>query len=1000
MARAHSVFTVLLSFAGFGLALAMVEAEGRAHVARGQNGIMLLAALAAFYAAVLVNVFFHEGAHAACARACGFTVTHVRIGRGRAVYQRRLGNAIFSIHASPFGGSTGWRPGGTLVTRTKRAVVTLAGPLANLAVAGICWVARGYAPVILIPAACANALVFIVNVLPCPQGSKRDLPDDGWQLLQALFNTYWIRTLNGRMDLQERCQALERANRPSDAIRLLRQEIDQAEGDHPDAEAMLCARLLSYRRSGKEVDEGFQRSGRLFYDRRAHPVFRATALNGRAYMLALGGWPHLMPEAEWAVRDALLRYPQQVDMRETLALILVRLGRFDEAEPIAKSVLEELRRITPLARGAELGRLESGIAGTCCTLALLYAHTGRREEAIGEMLEARAQDPAYPLLSEVHELLYGARASTTADPRHGGCPRAALSPVAPAPAHAGGHAELTAPTQLPTPVRRGWAVPMLVEAAAGALLLAAVLCLLALAHPPTRFPDGVAVRFQVDMKRAVGQLGLLAVLVAGLSATALAVLRQPRTGARPLSKIRRRLAQCIPAAQLMVITPALVAFTVTSYTSTKPPTGAYQAVLITAAGIVIAADAAAVRLLSKGPLRIHAREFLSLFGWGTWALLAPLLLAGWLWPSSAASGRHVAWHYLWVAAPPQQAAGLPNLERTIDGLACPQAGACAVLISARGVSGQDETLKLARTTDGGAHWSVLGLPAGEARNLSGAGISCTRRWQCVVTTGAAQTVLDTPEGSNWIASHVPGSDFDGAPVCPAASQCYGVSEDRIKHSSDGGATWTSSPALPGTAGVEEPLNGIGCLSASVCAAYGTDGHGALVDVTTDGGRTWVRRGSDSRLQSVLAMSCPDARTCYALAYAPARPGARPSSPSVPLVLSSDGLGGPWTVLDVLPNRSWALSINCADRVHCLIVGAIAGDRTNAEPTPPPLVATVTGNAGRTWVQRAIPYSGTPSYGTLSCADTRRCAFAAQAPSGPMLISTLDAGQTWTGRPIP
>jgi hypothetical protein len=197
---------------------------------------------------------------------------------------------------------------------------------------------------------------------------------------------------------------LERTERRAKAIDRLRLQLDHAQGANPDVEAALCIRLLHPARSPDEISEGLERSRRLLDDRRGEPGMRAQALNARAYMLAFGGSRSRMPEAEQAVREALCRCPSSVGMHETLALVLVRLGRFDEAEPIITRVVEEVPEWRA-EHGTAPAETAKALAASRCTLALLYAGTERIGAARREVAEARSLDATFPLLKELDRIL-------------------------------------------------------------------------------------------------------------------------------------------------------------------------------------------------------------------------------------------------------------------------------------------------------------------------------------------------------------------------------------------------------------------------------------------------------------------------------------------------------------------------------------------------------------------------------------------------------------------
>ena len=404
---AHSVISwaAFIGIAFYAMPHLLATATRNPLLSQQSSSVLTGPELFAFYVSLIVGVIVHECSHAACATRVGFTVSQIRLGTGPILYKRRVRGLVAVVQLVPFGGLTVWRPGTTRVTTAKRAAVAAAGPLSNLVLAALFWAARSYQAEIAIPAACANLLLFIENVAPRPYSRTSGTANDGWQVLMNLTNSHWARSHARRIDLVNRCGAPARNGRTSEVLGRLRLEIEEAGGDYPDAEALLCTALLSVRESQAHISEGFERSSRLVRDQRAFPVLRAMALNNRAYMLAVGGWPNLMGEAEWAARAALQRSPTNASMLGTLALVLVRLGRFDEAEAIANKIVHQRLQAISSTSGAELVELRRSLAANRCTLALLYAHTNRRDAAWRELVEARSLDAACVLVPELERVL-------------------------------------------------------------------------------------------------------------------------------------------------------------------------------------------------------------------------------------------------------------------------------------------------------------------------------------------------------------------------------------------------------------------------------------------------------------------------------------------------------------------------------------------------------------------------------------------------------------------
>lgn len=401
LASAHLVFSwaALAVIVWYGMPRLIAAQVGPGQVL--QPGTIYLA----FYAALLAGVCLHEGAHALCARVFHFTVPSVRIGSGPLLLRGRIGGTSVTLHLIPFSGLTSWHPGLSEVTTTRRALIAACGPIANLCLAAIAWSLRTHHPDLAVPAACANLLLFIQNILPRPPANANRTPNDGWQIFKNLSGSHSAKTHLRRLELTARCGAFTGAESHEQAVAYLRAEIALGDGDDPDAEAMLCRYLLEPGGSPEAIKEGFERSSRLLRDRRAAPRTRASALEKRAYMLAVGGWPQLMEEAEWTARESLRFLPGNPNAIGTLGLVLLRLGRLEEAEPIINTAIERHLRTSANADATMSVSVSRSLATTRCALGLLYAQTARHDAATHELAHAHALDSTCPLLPELERAL-------------------------------------------------------------------------------------------------------------------------------------------------------------------------------------------------------------------------------------------------------------------------------------------------------------------------------------------------------------------------------------------------------------------------------------------------------------------------------------------------------------------------------------------------------------------------------------------------------------------
>jgi hypothetical protein len=403
---AHSALSLALAVLAMWVVLPHLIASADPEATLGRpRGYLPGVALLAFYAWLVVGVTVHEGAHAACAKGSGFLVTQIRLGCGRVIARRTVGRTLVSLHLFPFGGLTAWAPGTRAVRLSQRAGIASAGPLANLALGVLLLGLRAHAPDITAAGACANLLLFLGNAVPRPPSQNAPVANDGWQILKSLTKSHWALNHARRWQLQASIVALGGGERTTEVASYLRSAIDASGGDYPDAEALLAMFLLAPSSTKAQIAEGFARSEGLLCDARAHPMWRACALNNRAYLIALAGWPHLMPEAEALAREALRWRPTDPSISGTLALVLVRLGRDAEAAALACEVIEKRLGAMRTATGPALQQHNRSLASNRCTLALLHARAGSVDAARRELAVARSLDPQCLLVAELDRLL-------------------------------------------------------------------------------------------------------------------------------------------------------------------------------------------------------------------------------------------------------------------------------------------------------------------------------------------------------------------------------------------------------------------------------------------------------------------------------------------------------------------------------------------------------------------------------------------------------------------
>ena len=92
-----------------------------------------------FFAFSYVSLIIHEAGHGLMGKALGLRVTHVHLGLGRTIVLVKWLDVRWEFKVIPFGGFAIYVPEDQSWFRTRSFLTTLAGPLANLTVAGILW---------------------------------------------------------------------------------------------------------------------------------------------------------------------------------------------------------------------------------------------------------------------------------------------------------------------------------------------------------------------------------------------------------------------------------------------------------------------------------------------------------------------------------------------------------------------------------------------------------------------------------------------------------------------------------------------------------------------------------------------------------------------------------------------------------------------------------------------------------------------------------------------
>ena len=275
-------------------------------------------------------------------------------------------------------------------------------------------------------------------------------------------------------------------------------------------------------------------------------------------------------------------------------------------------------------------------------------------------------------------------------------------------------------------------------------------------------------------------------------------------------------------------------------------------------------------------------------------------------------------------------------------------------------------------------------------------VQCLSPAVCISNSGV-NLIRTTDQGAHWTVVSFPVPGTPSALTCPSTTVCYAAAlNGAAARTSDGGQTWTALA----TGVTDDSLVAISCPTVTECTAIGSLGS---IVVTTDGGRSWVSRRNGAAYYSAFGISCPTPSTCF-LANANGLLETVDGGVNWNVVLAhytadvtcpSDNTcyagGAQMTYATGDGGRSWAgqstptatsQAIACSDQTHCTQTAASpSGDAT--------LLTTVD---GRDW----IPAASVPApvaFLAVGCARAAGVCIAG-GKTGALFLST-DAGQKWT-----
>jgi tetratricopeptide (TPR) repeat protein len=337
--------------------------------------------LLAFYLAFAFGVALHEAGHALAARAVGFRVAEIRLGRGPHVYTFAIRRTAVSIHAYPFSGWVLTFPVTPGRHRWREFVVSAAGPAASFALAGCALVSfLEHESVIRLAFVTAAAWHGVASLTPneTDVGAYR-WANDGLQLFRILFQRN--RENSYALALCSRAWQHYGKRRFGLAARLYLRAIGQP-GFRPTAATQLFFGAVFS--EARRVEAAWQalRSALAAKQPALLAAERQEALDRLASLAIYHQRPDLLPEARQTIEAAIAEFPEAITLRGTYAGILYEQGEIEAARRECEHVLAQSKTPIDIALG-------SGY------LALIVAAEGDRERASSLAEAAHEAIPTY-----------------------------------------------------------------------------------------------------------------------------------------------------------------------------------------------------------------------------------------------------------------------------------------------------------------------------------------------------------------------------------------------------------------------------------------------------------------------------------------------------------------------------------------------------------------------------------------------------------------------------
>jgi|GEM_PF-2437689 len=354
-----------------------------------------------------LTVVPHEFAHALVGRAVGLRIFRVVLGAGRVWWRGVI--LGFDVEARSYlvEGVVIGAPRDPAGARWKAFAFTLAGPLANLVMFGLAYLALGCPTTLDIFSrsfthsfwgwqlfAFANLFVAIVNFLPhMLQSQLGPIPSDGLHLFNLIFRP---KTMNARarhaawflLESQTCCERQQFGE--------AREWADRGLAIYPDDLSLLYVHAGVLINTG-ELEKARDAQVQLLAKTTIPVQLQLFLKNDLAYVNALLGAPALIEEADRYSTEVMNALPWSANIRNTRGVVLLALGRLDEALPLLRNSILEVRE-SP-----------ESIAQCQCTLAIAEARQGNVIAAQTALEAARAAAPRCFLIPLAEAAVLAAR---------------------------------------------------------------------------------------------------------------------------------------------------------------------------------------------------------------------------------------------------------------------------------------------------------------------------------------------------------------------------------------------------------------------------------------------------------------------------------------------------------------------------------------------------------------------------------------------------------------